>query len=1077
MSTKKPLHKASPGQGLVEFALILPILLFITLGMIDFGRVLFTYAMASNSVRDALRQAAIFGYVGGGGTIPAYRDCEHLRNTASQVFFMTTENITVSYIDGTDLNNRTLCTTPDYPDAAIETGDILEVAFYTEISLLTPGVSRITPVMPIQITGHRTIVKNIDFHGATDLSDPDRDIDFDGLPDLWEDQHFGMPADGNVTAAELAAADANGDPDNDGCRNGCEVTHGSDPHNPDTDGDGLLDGEEAFQHITDPTKDDTDGDCITDDVEVDPATFTAFGVPPTNPRIADADGDGLLDGEELKFCDIDLDDDGVRETSIPDPINPHDTDTDDDSLSDWEEVNGMTDGGIAIGCQSNPAAKDTDADLTPDNYEVIIGRNPCDPETTEVYISDGNLTVSENAGMVVFTVVEMYPIFNPDLPPQTVTVNYATSDGPGVAAVAGADYSAASGTLTFNASSTPVMSQSRTISVSILEDDIDEPDEAFTLTLSGAVEANLGSPSSSIVTIGDNDDVPTINILTPVTEAENASPLMFEVTLSHPSAYTIIVSYAANTAGGDTATADVDYNQSGGDVTFAPGELSHTVSVLLLDDSLDEPNETFTIRLNSLPATVNPGLTEVTATIEDDDGPPTVSLSGITSISETNGVAQIEVNVLPASSYLVTVPYEIIDGTAFAGTDYSVSSTTGTLSFAPGETTKLITLTALHDTLDEADETVLIRLGTPSNAQLTTPSEVTVVISDDDSPPAISMQTNYSISEGSGSLVVEVTLSGISGQPVSVDYATSDGSATAGVDYVAASGTLTFAPNDTSETITIQISPDLLDEIDESFTLTLSNPVNTVLNTISANIIITDDDSPPSVSIESGASVIEGNPPDTTTLSFKVTLSAVSGQAITVGYTIGGGSANNGADYNGSGGTLTFAPNDLEETITVTVIGDLTDEPDETFNVTLTSTSSTATLGANVTAIGTIQDDDPIPVVSIQGVDTVNEGSGTDTTVQYKITLDTASHQPVTIAYWLEVDAVMLTSAIAPADYVALNDSVTFAPGEREKWITVTIIADTVDEGDEVITLHAADNDGVRHAVKTITIIDDDPTI
>src|SRR5215207_8922033 len=98
------------GQGLVEFALVLPFLLFFVMGIIDFGRVLVTYAMASNSVRDALREAAVNSYIESPSAVPAYRNCDQLRATASNALFLSPGNVSITYIDRDDLAHRTTCT-------------------------------------------------------------------------------------------------------------------------------------------------------------------------------------------------------------------------------------------------------------------------------------------------------------------------------------------------------------------------------------------------------------------------------------------------------------------------------------------------------------------------------------------------------------------------------------------------------------------------------------------------------------------------------------------------------------------------------------------------------------------------------------------------------------------------------------------------------------------------------------------------------------------------------------------------------------------------------------------------------
>src|SRR5262249_56750415 len=121
-----------------------------------------------------------------------------------------------------------------------------------------------------------------------------------------------------------------------------------------------------------------------------------------------------------------------------------------------------------------------------------------------------------------------------------------------------------------------------------------------------------------------------------------------------------------------------------------------------------------------------------------------------------------------------------------------------------------------------------------------------------------------------------VTLSRQFGLPVTVGYATVEGSATAGSDYAAASGTLTFAPGETAKTIDVTVFGDSLDEVDETFAVELQNPVNAYFTDAEATGTILSDDPPPTVTI-AGATVVEGNA-GSTTASFAVTLSTASGR-------------------------------------------------------------------------------------------------------------------------------------------------------------------------------------------------------
>ncbi len=226
-----------------------------------------------------------------------------------------------------------------------------------------------------------------------------------------------------------------------------------------------------------------------------------------------------------------------------------------------------------------------------------------------------------------------------------------------------------------------------------------------------------------------------------------------------------------------------------------------------------------------------------------------------------------------------------------------------------------------------------------------------------DNTPRFLSISDTSVTEGDSgttTAVFTVTLSAASGRVITVTYATADGTATAGTDYVAASGTLTFAPGETTRTLTVTVNGDTLDEPDETFTVNLSNAVNATIADGQGVGTILDDDPEPTLSI-SDTSVTEGDG-GTTTAVFTVTLSAASGRVVSVTYATADGTATAGADYVAASGTLTFAPGETTRTLTVTVIGDTLDEPDETFTVNL-SNAVNATI-ARGQGVGMILDDD-----------------------------------------------------------------------------------------------------------------------
>lgn len=313
--------------------------------------------------------------------------------------------------------------------------------------------------------------------------------------------------------------------------------------------------------------------------------------------------------------------------------------------------------------------------------------------------------------------------------------------------------------------------------------------------------------------------------------------------------------------------------------------------------------------------------------------PPKLSVDDVT-VSEGTGApnaAEFTVTLSSPFEATVTVDYATSAGSATQGSDYALTS--GTLTFAPNETRKTISVPVMHDLEDELDETFYVTLSNPVNAGIADGSGLGTI--EDNDGPAISIADN-SILEGdvgSASLVFTITLSAQSVQPVSVQYATSDDTATAGLDYTASSGTVTFDPGMTRQTIAVPVLGETLGEIDETFWVTLSQPVDAVIDQgLGVGTILNDD--LPSISI-TDASLLEA-PFGTLDMVFTVTLSAPGLQTITVNFTTSDESAAAGSDYDALSGTLTFAPGETQKTITVAIRGDTdTGEPDETFLVLL----------------------------------------------------------------------------------------------------------------------------------------------
>ncbi len=563
-----------------------------------------------------------------------------------------------------------------------------------------------------------------------------------------------------------------------------------------------------------------------------------------------------------------------------------------------------------------------------------IGAGTINDNDAPPTLAVGDTSITEGAGPALF------PVTLSRGSSFIVKVNYTTVN---YSAAAGSDYTAVSGTLTFAPGET-----SKTVSVAILDDSLIENTELFYLKLLGPQMATIAD-ALGIGSIIDNDQVivlPTISIgdLT-IIEGRGDDTAVFTVTLSQSTSLDVQVSYA--TADG-TATAGNDYTASSGFVIIPAGATSATVSIPILFDSLDEDDETFSVTL-SAPQNALLGDATATATITDDDNPPTVSVLD-SAVLEGGVSATVAVNLSGPSGKQITVDYAMVDGTAAAGYDYASTDTSGSLSFVPGEVSKTISVVLVDNLVPELDETFLVHLSNPTNATLGD-AEATVLILDND-PPALSFERAIQVEEDSGFALFRAGLSGPQSHEVSFAYTKLDETATALDDYTPMGGLIVIPPGEVLWTIQLPINDDQLDEDDEAFMLSFTDPQGMTLAWPEATVTITDNDT----SVLTLAPV-EGDEPGAT-LAFTATLSIPSSHDIPIHVETVDGTAIAGEDYYGISEDAAIGAGETEVPIWVEIINDDLFEADETMTLVIRDANR-----AEVSAVGTIHSEDPEPVV------------------------------------------------------------------------------------------------------------------
>jgi M6 family metalloprotease-like protein len=546
------------------------------------------------------------------------------------------------------------------------------------------------------------------------------------------------------------------------------------------------------------------------------------------------------------------------------------------------------------------------------------------------------------------------------------------------------------------------------------------------------------------------------------TVAENASSISLTVNRTGGTTGTLTVDYT--TADG-TATAGSDYTATSGTLTFADGEASKTITIPILDDTVYEGNETFSVKLSNISAGSIIVPTATVTIIENEAVPAQISISptGITFGGEGNGTSayyDFKVTRSGNTSGILTVDYSTSDGTAIAGSDYQPLS--GTLTFANGETVKTIRLNILWD--GELEDTEMFTLGL-SNASsgVIVNGKATVYINDLD----ISFDSlNYTVNEGSGNIILTVNR-GLSNSGVAAkfSYTTANGTATAGADYTAASGIITFAAGELSKTITIPILDDAVYEGDETFTVNLTDVLLTQIKNPTATVTIHDNDTPTALIGFDPNSYTVNESDGSATLT--VTRTTVTTGTLTVDYATSNGTASAGSDYSATSGTITFADGETSKTITVPVSEDAIYEGNESFKVTLSNQSDGNIIKPDATV--TIVDNDAAPQITFDASDySVAEDGGSVT-----VTVNRSGNTNGTVSVnYTTVNG----TALAGSDYTLTSGTLTFADGETTKNITVNIIDDTIHEMTETFKVRLSNAvGGVITAPDTsITITDND---
>jgi 6-phosphogluconolactonase (cycloisomerase 2 family) len=359
--------------------------------------------------------------------------------------------------------------------------------------------------------------------------------------------------------------------------------------------------------------------------------------------------------------------------------------------------------------------------------------------------------------------------------------------------------------------------------------DVDQATGGLSLRSGG--HATGIAPSGIAVTRFQAQQAPVLAI-TNVSVSEAAASVAFTVAVVPPPSQAVTVSFA--TVAG-TAQEGADYQATSGTLSFGPGVGAQIVTVPILPDLLDEDPETFTVRLSagSIPIAEDEGV----ATIVDDDPTPGLVIQN-TSTDEGDTFFSFPVVLSAVSGRPVSVQFVLAPVTAAPGLDYGPVN--GRLVIPAGTLQTAILVPVFEDHVAEGTEIVGVLLSVPANVTITDSTALGSIVDDDAAGLAVADVAVRERRAGPTSVTFTVSLVPTLPDPVSVQFTTEDGTATAGFDYTAAAGTLSFGPGQGSASATVSVAGDGLMEGPETFRVVLSAPVGAALGRAAGTVRILD---------------------------------------------------------------------------------------------------------------------------------------------------------------------------------------------------------------------------------------------
>lgn len=716
------------GQGMVEFALVFPMLLLVLLGIFEFGRLMFAYSAVVSASREAARYGAAILDTGGG--IPQYEDCSGIRDAAKRIgkfAGISDTDISIQYS-----NESGIYSTSCPPSQEVQAADTISVSINAALQPITPLGT--IPAIPISSSSSRTILKNVKMGfsgtGAGSVSGALTDVNFRTTSQAAEESKGTLQVilELNEVATDVVTVPFSiTGTAQEGAGQDYVITSSPVTINPGQktatiyvtlNNDGVDEAPETIILGIDAPINATKGPqnihtiTITDPPKVSFKTLssvhseadagTALTVQLSKGSTQDVSVSFSFSGSAVWGASGDY---YTSPATVTIPAGSLTAmlmlDFNDDAMDEEDEIATIT---LTSPVNAVAGAEDT--------HTLTITDNDAPPE---IYFNVPQQWVSEEIGIFT-TVLSLSEVSGKIIQlPYTIS-GTATSH----------DYEI----LDSSPLIIPPGSSTAEITLKISEGDGMEEDETLVLTLGSPQNAVLGNPAQQTIIITETSTEPKVSFTkSALNVVEGGFAINADVYLSNAWSSPVEVPFTIS----GSAEAGVDFTSPASPLIIPVGWTQGTIQVVIKDDTTDEDTENIQLTMGEIVNGLPGDLTSFNIQILDNDAPPQVSFSvSSKSVQESSGTVTVNLEMSAASVRDVTVPLQL-SGSATQGTDYSLS--TASVLIPAGSTSASFQVNIVDDVTYDPGEKAIIDLGYPTNAEIGSPASFTLLIEDNELPP------------------------------------------------------------------------------------------------------------------------------------------------------------------------------------------------------------------------------------------------------------------------------------------------------------------------------------------------------